>query len=591
MNNTTWMLYNKKGDFYGLAEKLGVDPVLIRIMINRGIAPEEMEGYLHPSLDGLNDPYQMKDVKKASDIIIKAINDHKRIRVIGDYDVDGIFSTYILTCGIKRAGGDVSYDIPHRITDGYGMNSRLVEQAHNDGIDLIVTCDNGIKAFDEVDMAKSLCMQVVVTDHHELGLSVDEAGRQVSRIPNADAVVNPHQPDCNYPFPEICGAVVAWKLIQVLYDLIGIRDEAMDFLPFAAFATIGDIMPLCDENRSIVYFGLKALRTVDNPGLISLMERLEITERPLNPYDIGFLLGPCFNASGRLDTALRGVELLLEKDHGLASAKAEQLRNLNDQRKTMTEQGTREAIEILQSEGLENDTVLVVYVPNLHESLAGIVAGRLKEQYYRPVFVLTRAQEGIKGSGRSIPGYSMASKLHGVEELLTRYGGHPMAAGVSLPLENLDEFRRRLNEQANLSDEDLKAVKWIDVPMPAAYVTREFIDQLSLLEPFGESNERPLFAEKDVQLLSARYMGSRQQFVKFTVPGHDASRLEAVYFGDGQELIARLETRYGSQEIGLLFSGRPQDIKLTFTYYPQINSFMGRETLQLRIEDYKISDS
>lgn len=583
------MLYNKKADFAGLAERFGVDPVVIRVMTNRGIPGEEMEGFLRPSKEMLHDAHQLKDADKAAELIRDAVEDWQKIRVIGDYDVDGIFSTYILTAGLRRIGADVSYDIPHRITDGYGMNRRLVEQAKADGIDLIVTCDNGIKALDEVKLAKELGMTVVVTDHHELGFDLDEAGEKQYRIPSADAVVNPHQPDCDYPFPQICGAVVAWKLVTVLYEVCGIaKEEAMAFLPYAAFATIGDIMPLRDENRSIVYFGLKEMPGVQNPGLLSLMERTGVVDRTVNPYDVGFILGPCFNASGRLDSALRGVGLLLEQDSSKASEAAEAMRNLNDQRKSMTEQGTEEAIAKIEEEGRAKDDVLVVYVPELHESLAGIVAGRVKERYYRPTFVLTDGKECVKGSGRSIPGYSMAQKLHDVEYLLDRYGGHPMAAGVSLQKDRIEEFRRVLNERSGLTEKDLVATLWIDVAMPTAYITKELILQLEMLEPFGEGNEKPLFAEKDVAPLGARYLGKDGQFLKFVLPGNGRDRLEAVYFGDGEKMVSDLEGKYGKAEVDKLFVGKGSDVRLTFSYYPQVNVFNGRETLQVRIEDYKL---
>ena len=589
MGDTTWMLYNKKADFAGLAKRFAVDPVVIRVMTNRDISGEEMAGFLRPSMDILHDPHGLKDADKAAQLIREAVSQGKKVRVIGDYDVDGIFSTYILTAGLRRVGAEVSYDIPHRITDGYGMNRRLVEQAKEDGIELIVTCDNGIKALDEVELARGLGMTVVVTDHHELGFDLDEAGQKQYRLPAADAVVNPHQPDCSYPFPEICGAVVAWKLVTVLYEACGIGEkEAMAFLPYAAFATIGDIMPLRDENRSIVYYGLKEMPGVDNPGLLSLMERTGVVDRPVNPYDVGFILGPCFNASGRLDTALRGVGLLLEQDSSKASEMAEAMRNLNDQRKSMTEQGTEEAIARIEEEGRMEDDVLVVYVPTLHESLAGIVAGRIKERYYRPTFVLTDGKECVKGSGRSIPGYSMAQKLHDVEGLLDRYGGHPMAAGVSLQKDRIEEFRRILNERSGLTKKDLVATLWIDVAMPTAYITKELILQLESLEPFGEGNEKPLFAEKEVAPVGLRYMGKESQYLKFTLPGNGRDRLEAVYFGDGPGLAARLEEKYGKAEVDKLFEGRASAVRLTFAYYPQINSFNGRETLQVRIEDYKL---
>lgn len=587
MKPSKWILYNKKGDFRELGARLSVDPVLARIMINRDIDEADMESFLHPSLDMLHDPRLLRDSDTASKIIRQAISDKDRIRVIGDYDVDGIFSTFILVSALRRLGAEVSYDIPHRITDGYGMNERLIRSAFDDGISLIVTCDNGIKAMDEAALAASLGMKVIITDHHELGFDLDEEGKRIRKLPGADAVINPHRPDCPYPFKEICGAVVAWKLVTILLEDAGLPGAAMEYLPYAAFATIGDIMPLRDENRAIVHFGLKRMPEVDNPGLLSLMERTGVTGREPGTYDVGFVLGPCFNAGGRLDTALRGVELLLERDPVAASAMAEALRNLNDQRKLMTEEGTALALEQIEDSGHQDDAVLVEYVPGLHESLAGIVAGRIKERYYRPVFILTDARTGLKGSGRSIPGYPMADKLHDVEDLLIRYGGHPMAAGVSLLPENVSEFSRRLNEGADISDEDLIATRYIDIAMPTSYISYELVEQLSMLEPFGEGNERPLFAEKDVVLTGARYMGSQDQFIKFSLPGNGTDKLEAVYFQDASKLVELLTSRFGEEEMKLLFSGRPSSVRLTFSYYPMINTFRGRTSLQVRIEDYK----
>ena len=587
MRSSKWMLRNKKGDFRGLAAELCVDPVITRIMLNRGIDGSEMKSFLEPDISMLHDPHLLKDANKASQIIAKAVSEGKRLRVIGDYDVDGIFSTFILVSVLRRIGADVSFDIPHRITDGYGMNERLIRKAYEDGVSLIVTCDNGIKSIDEVSLATELGMEVIITDHHELGFDLDASGNKHWNIPEASAVINPHQPDCDYPFKEICGAVVAWKLASVLLEAAGLLDAVMEYLPYAAFATIGDIMPLRDENRVIVYYGLKAMPSIDNPGLLSLINHTGIEGRPLNTYDVGFILGPCFNAAGRLDSALRGVELLLERDAAKASAIAEALRNLNEQRKQMTEEGTKLALEKLEQDNRLLDKVFVVYVPGLHESLAGIVAGRIKERFFRPSFVLTDAREGVKGSGRSIPGYPMSDRLHDVEDLLTRYGGHPMAAGVSMPAENVSDFTARLNDNAGLSEEELTATTYIDLAMPTSYITFGLVEQLARLEPFGEGNERPLFAEKDACFLGARYMGSEKQFLKFSLLGNGRDRLEAVYFGDAAALVETLKQRFGSDEVEKLFAGSKSAVRLTFSYYPQINTFKGRSNLQVRIEDYK----
>ena len=581
-----WKVYTKRADFYRLGEQLGIDPVIARVMVNRGIPEDKMAHYLRPDKSAFHDPHLMKGVDEAVCLLQQAIACGKHIRVIGDYDVDGIFATYILVKGLSRCGAKISYDIPHRIHDGYGINKRMVERARAEGANLILTCDNGIKAPDEVKLAKELGMSVIVTDHHELGFDLDEKGERIYQLPEADCIVNPHQPGCEYPFKNICGAVVAWKLIEALYEKEGFAKESEEFLPFAAFATLGDVMPLFDENRSMVYFGLKMLPRVKNPGMRSLIERTGLSGR-ISSFDVGFVLGPCFNAAGRLDTAQRGEELLLEQDVLKASAMAEALRNLNEQRKAMTEDGLKAALDTIKAGGLEQDTVLVVHVPGLHESLAGIVAGRIKERFFRPTYVLTDGENCIKGSGRSIPGYSMAAKLHDVEDLLIRYGGHPMAAGLSMPSGNVEEFRKRLNENSGLSEEQLVPTVWIDVPMPLSYITSELIRQLDLLEPFGEGNEKPLFAVRNVEPLSAGYFGKEQRFVKFFVRGKGGVPMEALYFRDGPQMIRVLEDRYGAEEVDKLFHRKRSAVRLTFSYYPTISRYMGQETLQVIIDDYR----
>lgn len=584
MIDKSWIVYNKKGDFNRLAQKFKIDPVVARILVNRDIREDDMYAFLHPSSGRLHDGRLLKDSDKGAALIKDAISGGMHIRIVGDYDVDGIFSTYILYSAIKNLGGKVSYDIPHRIKDGYGMNRRIVEDCHRDGVELILTCDNGIKAMDEISLAKSYGILVVVTDHHELDFT-DKDGKKDYLLPEADAIINPHRPDCDYPFSEICGAFVAQKLVCVLYDLFDRKDEARKYLPYAAFATIGDIMPLVDENRCLVYNGLKALTDIDNPGMRQLISITVGDDKPISAFDVGFVLGPCFNAAGRLESAIEGVELLLEEDSSAALKKAAKLKEFNEQRKAMTEEGTRMASDIIEKQGISD--VIVAYVPKLHESLAGIVAGRIKEQYYRPTFILTDGMSGVKGSGRSIPAYSMAKKLHEVDDILTRFGGHPMAAGLSLPKESVDDFRERLNANSGLSEQDLKASLWIDVPMPVSYITGELIEQLQSLEPFGEKNERPLFADRDVTPIRVRYLGKDRLHVKFTLPSNSrGDAMEAIYFRKGEELLQHLADKFGKDELDKLFAGEKSAIKLTFTYYPQINVWQGREVLQVRIEDY-----
>lgn len=585
MTEKTWMVYNKRGDFNGLSARFGIDPVVARVLVNRDIPEDCFEVFLHPQKGQLHDGHLLKDADRGAAIIKDAISKGEHIRIIGDYDVDGVFSTYILYSALKSLGADISYDIPDRITDGYGMNIRMVNDCHQAGVDLIVTCDNGIKAMEEIALAKSYGMRVVVTDHHELDFT-EKDGKREYLLPEADAVINPHREDCDYPFSDICGAFVAEKLVSVLFDMYDRGAEADRYLPYAAFATIGDIMPLIDENRTLVYSGLKALVSIDNPGIRELISITVGEDRPITSFDVGFLLGPCFNAAGRLDSAKKGVELLLEEDRSAALKKATELKELNEKRKVMTEDGTKAAIEIVEREDELSD-VIVAYIPELHESLAGIVAGRIKEMYYRPTFVLTDAVNGIKGSGRSIPGYSMADKLHEAEDILTRFGGHPMAAGVSIPQDGVERFRERLNENSGLSPDQLKAKLWIDVAMPVSYITSELVEQLAMLEPFGEQNEKPLFADRDVVPTGARFLGKDRLHVKFMLPPNKrGDKIEAICFRRGEEMVEYLSEKYGKTEVENLFANKTSKVKLTFTYYPQINVWQGREVLQVRIEDY-----
>ncbi len=582
-----WMVYNKKGDFNGIAARYGIDPLTARCMVNRDIPEEEMEGYLHPDRAALFDGRLLKDGEKAAALLKEAVKSGGKLRIIGDYDVDGIFSTYILKRGITRVGGAADYDIPHRIRDGYGLNGRLCQKAIDDGVSFVITCDNGIKAFDEIAMLKDAGITVVVTDHHELDFAMED-GERVCRIPKADAVVNPHQPGCTYPFSDICGAVVAWKLIGILYDICGIaKSEADELLPFAAFATICDIMPLKGENRTIAALGLKDLAATDNVGMRALIDGRGKSGAPLGAFDVGYMFGPCFNACGRLDTAHRAVELLEETKVSAAVEKAQAMLDLNERRKMMTEQAAHEAVAAVEAAGTLDD-VLVVYIPALHESLAGIVAGRLREKYFRPVFVLCDGEKMVKGSGRSIPGYPMADRLHEAEDLLDHYGGHPMAAGLSLPKENVEALRRRLNENAHLTEADLTDTLFIDAAAPLSYLTEERIRQLSCLEPFGEGNPRPLFADKDLIPYQMVYLGkSERRFLKFLFRMADGHDVEAVYFGNADEMTAFLEEKYGKAEVDALVAGKKSAVRLTFTYYPQINEFRGIRTIQARIEDYR----
>lgn len=515
-----WIEIRKGGNFMEMAKKYGIDPLIARIIRNRDIIDEkEITEYLYGGKEALHNPHLLKDVDKAAEIIAEGIAEKKAMRIIGDYDIDGVNATYILLDGIRRCGGNVDAAIPDRMKDGYGINEHLIEQALSDGKELLITCDNGIAAINEINFAKEKGMTVVVTDHHEIPYRNTEQGKEFLRS-NADAIVNPKQADCPYPCKGICGAVVAWKLVQVLYERMDIPVEEADiFIENAGFATVGDVMDLTGENRILVKLGLKALEHTKNPGMKALIAKNKLSDKPLSAYHIGFVLGPCINASGRLDTAKRSLELLLERDEVKASALAGELVELNESRKYMTQQETQKALEQIEKEGREKDKVLVVYLPECHESLAGIIAGRIRETYQRPVFVLTRGEEGVKGSGRSIEAYSMFDKMTEVAELFTKYGGHPMAAGLSMREEDIDKLREQLNQKAELSEEDMAEVVRLDAVLPMSYFTVDTIRQLSVLEPCGKSNTKPVFADRNIKITRAGIVGVNRNVLKLHLFG------------------------------------------------------------------------
>lgn len=567
-----WMVKTKRADFNALAARFGIDPVIARIMVNRDVPEEQMEAYLHPTLDQLHDEKLMTDLMQAAQILADAIHAGKHLRVIGDYDIDGICSTYILVEGIRRCGGNVDYAIPHRIEDGYGVNPQMIQAAVADGVDLVITCDNGISAFPTMEEAQKLGLDVIITDHHQLHYE-EVNGERVYQMPPALAVVNPHRADCAYPYKEICGAVVAWKVIFGLYEVCGIdRQEAFDFLEEAAFATVGDIMPLQNENRAIVKLGLQKMSHTRNLGLRALMERSGVDASNLSAYHIGFVLGPCFNATGRLDTATLALELLQENDANQAIRRAEELVRLNEERKAMTEAGVQMALDAIEEHHWDQDDVLVVYLPTLHESLNGIVAGRLKERFYRPTFVLSDGQDYVKGSGRSIESYVMNERMEECSEFLTYYGGHPMAAGLSMTADQIDAFRQALNAHANLSPEDLMPKLSIDVPMPISYITKDLVHQLDALEPFGNANEKPCFADKNLRVERVYSIGKEKQYRKLVLCAANGRRMDGLYFGDGAEMDAYLEAHNQT---------------ITCTYYPSINVYRDVESLQVMITHFQ----
>ena len=566
-----WVVTAKKADFQKIGQTFGIDPVIARLIRNRDVeGMENIRSYLYGTLEELPSPWLLKDMKKAVEILKDKIDQKARIRIIGDYDIDGVTATYILLTGFRRLGARVDTYIPDRIKDGYGMHSQLIEKASEDGIDTIITCDNGIAASAEIQQAKEKGMTVIVTDHHEIPYRDTDKGREWI-VPEADAVINPKQSDCPYPNKNICGAVVAWKLIWALYETYGIdRNEILEFSEAAAVATVGDVMNLQGENRIIVKEGLRRLPTTKNQGFRALIEANGLGGERITAYHVGFVLGPCINASGRLDTAARALRLLCTEDADRAAKEAGDLVALNQSRKAMTEKGREEAERIIESQGLSSDRVLVVYLPECHESLAGIIAGRLREKYYKPSFVLTKAEKGAKGSGRSIEAYSMYDELVKCSDLLEQFGGHPMAAGLSLAEENIDAFRKRLNEVCTLTEEELVPKVVIDVPMPISYLSRTLTEQLSVLEPFGKGNTKPLFAQKGLRVLNLRIFGKNQNVAKMRLVDEQGNSVDAVYFGAAREFEQYVQ----------------QKELISVTYYPEINVYQGRESLQAVIRNY-----
>ena len=569
--NSKWMVYAKKADFKQIASEYGIDQVLARIIRNRDICgSKDIDMYLNGNLNDIHNPHSMKDADKFVDIITKKIEEHKPVRIIGDYDIDGICSIYILFCGLKAAGADVDYVVPHRINDGYGINEHLIDNAINEGIDTIVTCDNGIAAYNQVRYAKDNGITMIVTDHHDVPFEIKD-DKKVYIVPPADAVINPKQADCDYPIKLLCGAGVAYKLISLLYDRLGLdKKELEDYIEFMAIATVGDIVDLIDENRIVVKYGLKHIAHTKNTGLRALIEECQLDINNISSYHIGFVIGPCLNASGRLDTARQAIELMLCKDNEKAHNMAKELIALNNERKSMTEQETQKAIELVENTGLLKDRVLVIYLKDCHESIAGIIAGRIKERYYRPTFVITNAEDGAKGSGRSIEGYNMYEEINKCKNVLTKYGGHPMAAGLSLAISDIDIFRKMLNDNAILTDEDLIPKMWIDVPMPVSYANIRLVNQLKLLEPFGKGNEKPVFADRNLYVKTASVIGKNKNVLRCQLETEDGTYVPAVQFGiNNIDDIPRAGMR------------------ISIIYYPDINTFNGIMSLQIIIKEWK----
>ena len=567
-----WFITMKKADFNRIGEKYHISPIVARLIRNRDIIGDDaIDFYLNGTIADLYDGMLMKDMDCAVEILAEKIREEKRIRVIGDYDIDGVNATYILQEGLSGLGADMDTDIPDRIKDGYGLNRMLIDRAIDDGIDTIVTCDNGIAAAEEIAYAKDNGLTVIVTDHHEVPY-IEMDGEKEYIIPKADAVVDPHRADCGYPFKGLCGAAVAYKLVEALYNVMQRDPEDMDYLmENVAIATVGDVMDLTGENRIFVKQGLEMLKRTQNPGLKALIECTGIDVDRLNAYHIGYVIGPCINASGRLDTAKRALELLNARTRRDAVMLAEDLKALNDSRKEMTERGVAEAVNLIETTSLKDDRVLVVYLPDCHESIAGIIAGRIRERYYRPVFVLTKAEDGVKGSGRSIEAYDMFAQMCRCRALFTKFGGHKLAAGLSLEEGNVQRFRETINTLCDLTEEDLQEKVSIDMQLPFPYITEQLVQELELLEPFGKGNPKPLFAGKDLRVISPRIFGKNRNVLKCRLEDMQGNQMEAVYFGDVEKCLKTMEEKK----------------IMAFTYYPSVNEYMGRRTMQVTIVDYQ----
>ncbi len=585
-----WFIKNKKANFKVIADTFGISETLAKLVVNRDIkSNEELEAYLKPSLDHLHGPEKMKDMEKSCNLLMQKIQEGAKIRIVGDYDVDGVMATYILYTGLSKCGANVDFEIPERIKDGYGINISIIDAAIADGVDTILTCDNGIAAIEQVKHAKEQGLTVIITDHHDIPF-VEEEGERTFLLPNADAVVNPKQHDCEYPFEGICGGVVAYKLVEHLYKKMGIaKEELTELLEFAAIATVCDVMDLVGENRDIVYFGLQQINKTTNLGLRALIDAAGITGKKIAVYHLGFVIGPCINASGRLESAKLALELFLSKEKNHAELLAKELKELNDDRKEMTLEGVEEAILKIEQEGLLEDKVLVVYLPSCHESLAGIIAGRIKERYHKPAIVLTKAHEGVKGSARSIEAYNMFEELTKCKDILTKFGGHPMAAGLSLREEDIELLRERLNACTTLTEDDLLPKVSIDAVLPLPQISYQLIHELSMLEPYGKGNTKPLFALRNVHVIKASVIGKNKNVLKMTVADDEqvSARFTAMIFQNVDAFEQTVIDKYGEDGLRALYGGYASPVYLDMVFYPDINEYNGVQTIQIMIQNYR----
>lgn len=583
-----WMVINKGADFKGIGNKFHIDPVTARIIRNREvIGDEEIQSFLAGTLQELPDVHLMQNLDLLVEVLDEKIKEKAKIRIIGDYDIDGVMSSYLLYRALTRCGAKVDVAIPNRITDGYGLNRNLITEAFESGVDTILTCDNGIAAIEEIAYAKEMGMTVLVTDHHEIPFK-DVDGERIYMCSEADAIVNPHQKTCAFPYKDLCGAGVAWAVIVALYEKNGIEQkEAEDLLEFVAFATVGDIMSLTGLNRILVREGLKRIHHTTNIGMRALISQCGLLPEQIDTYHFGFVLGPCINAAGRLDTARRALRLFISEKPEEAVEIADELVVLNEERKEMTRQGVEEAKQLVEEGGYENDPVLILYLPDVHESIAGIIAGRIREYYYRPTFILTKAEDGVKGSGRSTEEYSMYEQMCKCSDLLTKFGGHPMAAGLSLPEENVEAFRKQMNENCPFRAEEIVQTIHIDVPMPVDYVTNALVEEFSILAPFGKDNPKPVFADRNLKISRMWIIGKNQNVLRMTLISEQGRPLSAIYFGDIETMQTYLVEQYGKQEVEKAFHGRENSMQISIVYSPKINTYRDSETLQFEIQYYR----
>lgn len=582
MSNEKWLLRNKKVDLKAMSEKYKISQLLCKLMVNRDIIDENIiNSYINPVYKYLHSPKTMKDVVIAVDIIKRKIQENKKIRIIGDYDVDGIISVFILYTALKKCGANVDYEIPDRIKDGYGINENIVKVAYDEGVDTIITCDNGISAIDQIQYAKDLGLTVIVTDHHDVPF-IEEDGVRTFLSSQADAIINPKQIECEYKFKSICGAGVAFKLMEALYEEIGMdKEECYKLIEFIAIATVCDVVDLIDENRIFVKNGLEMLNNSKNIGINALKKACGLEDKEITAYHLGFVIGPCLNASGRLDSAKKGLELLLMEDDEEAKNLAQEIVDLNDARKNMTKEGVDRAINIIDSTDINNDKILVVYIPDIHESLAGIVAGRVKEQYNKPTIILTKSEEGVKGSARSIEEYNMFEGLLACKELLDKFGGHPMAAGLSLQEDKVDELRIALNNKCELTDEDLTRKIMIDSSLPLEYLNLHLIEELNVLEPFGKGNAKPVFGVRDAKITRAMLLGKDKNVLKLKLLTNNNITIDAMIFNDLENFESKIIEKYGNEELDNLYNKSNNNISMDFTFYPSINEWNGNKSIQI----------